>query len=310
MTTTLAPRSEQVDTVTIIGASRRSRPTRRAPRSRIATVAAMAVIVILTVYFLFPLYWQITSSTKSSNELASTNGLLPSADPKIWQNLVDLFSFRDGVFGVWMLNSLLYAGVGGIVATVVSAATGYALAMLRFRGSKIVTAAVLVGTMVPATVLAFPLFLVLSRMQLIDTYWAVLLPSLVSPFSVFLARMFASQSVPMEVLEAARIDGAGELRIAATMASRLMMPGLITILLIQIVAIWNNFFLPLIVLTDDKKFPATLGLYIWNSRVTQVPEYQSLVIVGALVSSIPLIVLFLVLQRYWRSGLAAGAVKG
>lgn len=273
------------------------------------TVIATGIIVALTVYFLFPLYWQVIATTKDSTQLATTNGVLPSVPPQTWQNLGALFTADGGIFTTWLINSLIYAGLGGILCTFISGIAGYAMARLRFKGSKLVTVAVLVGTMLPATVLAFPLYLVLSRMGLIDTYWAFLLPSLVSPMGVFLARMFAQQSVPVEILEAARIDGAGEIRIALGIGFRLMSPGLVTILLIQIVAIWNNFFLPLMVLSSTDLFPSTLGLYVWNSRVTQAPEYQILVLVGALVSCIPLIVLFLSLQRFWRSGLTAGAVK-
>lgn len=282
---------------------------RRSGRSTLATVVAMGVVTALAIYFLFPIYWVTVSATKTSNELSTTNGLLPSSLDQLVTNLKQLFTAQGGVFGQWMINSILYSVVGGAATTVVSAFAGYALAMLRFRARRVVSLAVLVGTMVPATVLAFPTYLVLVELGLVNTYWAILLPSLVNPLSVFLAIMFARQAVPLELLEAARIDGAGELRIAVTIASRLMLPGCVTILLIQVVAIWNNFFLPLIVLTNDRLYPATLGLYIWNSRITQDPDYQVLVIIGSIVSSIPLIVLFLTLQRYWRSGLGSGALK-
>jgi multiple sugar transport system permease protein len=278
-------------------------------RSRLPMVVGIVIIVALTLYFVFPIYWQIIASTKSTNELVSTNGVWFSFPIHLFQNIRDLFSANGGIFGRWLLNSVFYAGVGGVVCTAISCGAGYALAMLRFRGSRVASGVILIGTMLPATVLAFPLFLVLTQLGLVDTYWAVLLPSLVSPFAVFLARMFAIQSVPIDLLEAARMDGAGELRIAATIGAPLMAPGLVTILLIEVVAIWNNFFLPLIVLNTADKFPATVGLYVWNGRVTQDPDYQSLVIVGSVISAIPLIVLFLTLQRYWRSGIATGAVK-
>lgn len=285
------------------------RPRRR-PRERGARIALTGVAVLLAVYFLFPLVWQVMAATKTSNQLATTPGLLPQIPGHLLENLRALFTAEDGIFGRWMINSVIYALGGGAAATVVSGAAGYSLAMLRFRGKQIVTAAVLVGTLLPGTVLAFPLFLVMVRFGIVDTYWAVLLPSIISPFSIFLARMFASQSLPFSMLEAARIDGAGEVRIALGFGFRLMAPGLVTVFLIQVVAIWNNFFLPLILLTDQTLFPSTVGLYVWNSRITQSPEFAVLVIVGALVSAIPLIALFLTLQRYWRSGLAVGAVKG
>lgn len=277
--------------------------------SGLPVVIGMLIIVALTVYTLFPIYWTVIASTKATNELASTSGVWISLPLHLVDNLRSLFSADGGIFGRWMLNSLFYAVVGGMACTVLSGGAGYALAMLRFRGARLASGIILIGTMLPATVLAFPQFLVISRLGLVNTYWAVLLPSLVSPFAVFLARMFAIQSVPVDLIEAARIDGAGELRIATTLGAPLMAPGLVTILLIQVVAIWNNFFLPLIVLNSGDKLPATVGLYLWNGKITQNPDYQSLVIIGSLVSAIPLIVLFLTLQRYWRSGLATGAVK-
>lgn len=273
------------------------------------TVISTLVIAILTIYFLFPIYWQVIASTKSSNELATTNGLVPTVPFRTWENIKNLFAAEGGIFGRWFINSLLYSGVGGILGTLISAVTGYALAFLRFRGRNVITVAILVGTLVPATVLAFPLYLLLARMNLIDTYWAFLLPSLVAPMAVFLCRMFAQQAIPYEVIEAARVDGAGELRIALTIGLRLMGTGLVTVLLIQIIAIWNNFFLPLMVLSSSELFPSTLGLYIWNGRVTQAPEYQVLVLVGALVACLPLVVLFFSLQRFLKAGLTAGAVK-
>lgn len=285
----------------------RTRSRYRSPRLPI--VIGMLIIIALTAYTLFPIYWAAIASTKATNELASTSGVWLTFPLHLVANLRSLFTQDGGIFGRWMLNSVLYAGVGGVASTVVSGAAGYALAVLRFRGARVASAIILVGTMLPATVLAFPQFLVITHLGLVNTYWAVLLPSVISPFAVFLARMFAIQSVPMELVEAARIDGAGEFRIATTVGARLMMPGLVTILLIEIVGIWNNFFLPLIVLNSSSELPATVGLYLWNGKITQNPDYQSLVIIGSLVSSIPLIVLFLTLQRYWRSGLATGAVK-
>lgn len=287
----------------------RPRRDRRRSGSRLPVVIGMLVILVLTAYTLFPIYWTVIASTKATNELASTSGVWFSVPLHLADNLRNLFSADGGLFGRWLLNSLLYAGVAGVACTVISGGAGYALAMLRFRGARLASAIILVGTMLPATVLAFPQYLVLTHLGLVNTYWAVLLPSFVSPFAVFLARMFTIQSVPVELIEAARIDGAGELRIASTLAAPLMAPGLVTILLIHVVAVWNNFFLPLIVLNSGDKLPATVGLYLWNGKITQNPDYQSLVIVGSLVSAIPLILLFLTLQRYWRAGLGAGAVK-
>ena len=137
----------------------------------------------------------------------------------------------------------------------------------------------------------------------------MLLPSIVSPFGVYLARVFAEASVPDELIEASRIDGAGEIRTFFTVSIRLMLPALVTIFLFQFVSIWNNFFLPLIMLRNEELFPVTFGLYAWNSTINQFPDLRTYVLVGSLVSIIPVIITFLLLQRFWRTGLGSGALK-
>ena len=134
-------------------------------------------------------------------------------------------------------------------------------------------------------------------------------PSIVSPFGVYLARVYAAVAVPEEIIEAGRIDGAGEGRIFRTVVLRIMSPALVTMFLFQFVAIWNNFFLPLVMLSNTRLYPVTLGLYTWNNQYGQAPQLISYVIIGSLISVIPLVIAFLSLQRFWRSGLAAGSVR-
>jgi multiple sugar transport system permease protein len=253
-------------------------------------------------------YWLLVSATKSQSDLVTTPGLLP-ADWHFGANLSALFSQQDGVYARWLLNSLLYAGAGAAVATVLAAAAGYALATYTFRGREAVFSVILGGVLVPATALALPLFLLFAQVDATNTFWSVFLPSVVSPFGVYLSRIFATASVPTEVLEAARMDGAGEFRIFRTIALRLMAPALVTVFLFQFVVIWNNFLLPLVMLQDDRLYPVTLGLFTWQSQTSRLPELQTLTVVGALVSVVPIVLTFLLLQRHWRAGLAAGAVK-
>ncbi|MFF9345143.1 carbohydrate ABC transporter permease [Streptomyces sp. NPDC014773] len=148
-----------------------------------------------------------------------------------------------------------------------------------------------------------------AELDATNTFWAVFLPSVVSPFGVYLSRVFAAASVPDEVTEAARMDGAGEFRIFRTMALRLMAPALVTVFLFQFVVIWNDFLLPLITLQDERLHPVTLGLFTRQTQTSRLPELQTLTIVGALVSVVPIVLTFLLLQRHGRAGLAAGAVK-
>ena len=212
---------------------------------------------------------------------------------------------RSGVF----TNSVLYAALGAGVGTVLAAMAGYGIAKFSFRGRELLFGFALGGVLVPATALALPLFLLFAGVGLTNTFWAVFLPSIVSPFGVYLSRVYAGVSIPDELLEAARVDGAGELRIFFTIASRVLAPALVTVFLFQFVAIWNNFLLPLIMLQDSTLYPITYGLYSWQSQVSRYPELQTLTIVGSLVSVVPLVLTFLGLQRFWRAGLTAGSVK-
>lgn len=304
----IAPRTTDTRTLTTGRRSARGPAATGVRESLVSRATAMVVMSIFTLYFLVPLWWLVVASTKDRGQLFSTNALW-FADFRFFENVGQLFAYRDGVYLKWLGNSVLYAGVGGVIATIIAAMCGYALAKYRFPGREAIFNTVLGGVLVPATALALPLFLLFSQVQLTDTYWAVLLPSIVSPFGVYLARVFAEASVPDELLEASRLDGAGEVRTFFTVSIRLMFPALVTVFLFQFVSIWNNFFLPLIMLRSEELFPVTYGLYAWNSTINQFPELRTYVLVGSLISILPLIVTFLLLQRYWRTGLGTGALK-
>lgn len=275
-----------------------------------STVAVNVVLAVAGVYFLLPLLWVIIAATKSPGDLFATFGLWFSDSPQAWENLVALFTQDRGAFPRWVGNSILYSGVGAFVAMVLSAACGYAIAKYGFRGKETLFSIILGGVLVPATVIALPLYFLLNSVGLTGSYWAVLLPSMVSPFGVYLARIHANASVPDEVIEAARLDGAGDLRIFGTLATRMMMPALVTIFLFQFVTIWNNYLLPLVMLNDTSTFPLTLGLTLWNSQTQRDPMFYQLVVTGSAVSAILLVALMVSLQRFWRADLTAGATKG
>jgi multiple sugar transport system permease protein len=277
--------------------------SRWAPRGAVHAVLALAAL-----YSVLPMVWLLTSATKSMGDFAGT-GAFELGDWNLGTNLGDLFAEEDGVFAYWIRNSLLYAGLGSALGALICAACGYAVAKLDFPGRRLLFAVTLAGVLVPTTALALPLYLLATDLRMVDTFWAVFLPLLTNPFGVYLARAYAEAAVPNEVLEASRLDGAGELRTFLTVALPMMRPGVVTILLFQFVGIWNNFFLPLVMLTDPKLFPMTLGLFQWSTRVTQFPQYNPLVITGSLLAVVPLVLAFVLLQRQWRSGLAAGSVK-
>nr|WP_231494976.1 carbohydrate ABC transporter permease [Cellulomonas sp. KRMCY2] len=268
------------------------------------------MLVLGALYCVLPALWVFIASTKSPGELFTTFSFWPSFTGGLQGNLDGLLGFGDDAFVRWTLNTLLYAGVGAVLTVFVSAAAGYALAKYRFAGRELLFRIILAGVLVPQVTLAIPQYLLLAQVNLTGSYWSVLLPSLISPFSIYLCRIYAMAAIPDELLEAARIDGAGEFRLFRSVALPLMLPGLITVLLLQFVAIWNNFLLPFIMLSDSDKYPLTVGLYTLLNQGASQPALYTLVITGAMLSILPLIVLFLLLQRYWRLDLLSGGVKG
>lgn len=268
------------------------------------------VLVIAALYFLLPILWVLVAATKSPGELFSSFGLWFTDSPQAWLNLTNVFTQDGGIFTSWILNSILYSAIGALAATILSAACGYAIAKFPFKGRELLFSIILGGVLVPATVIALPLYFLLNAVGLTGTYWSVLLPSMVSPFGVYLARIHANAAVPDEIIEAARIDGAGDLRIFGAIASRMMTPALVTIFLFQFVTIWNNYLLPLVMLTETKTFPLTLGLTLWNSQTQRDPMFYQLVVTGSALSAVLLVALMIGLQRFWRADLTAGATKG
>ncbi|MCI9890006.1 carbohydrate ABC transporter permease [Micrococcales bacterium 31B] len=287
-----------------------SQVTRRArPKNPASTIIVTGLLVIAALYFLVPVYWVFVAATKTTEGLQGSNGFWFSGW-HLFENIQAVFSTGDSIFVRWFGNSLFYALVGGVLATYLSAAGGYALAKYHFRGRDAIFATILGGVLVPSTATALPLFFVFSKLGLTNTELSILIPSIVSPFGIFLCRVYAGSTVPDSVIESARLDGASELRIFHTFALRQMTPALVTVFLFQAVGIWNNYFLPLIMLADQEKFPITLGLNIWKSQVDRLPEFYELTTAGVLVSVVPLLIAMVVLQRFWRGGLTDGAVKG
>ncbi|MBS1905884.1 MAG: carbohydrate ABC transporter permease [Actinobacteria bacterium] len=277
-------------------------------RFALSRAGILLITGLASLYFIIPIWWFVVASTKSSGDLFSTNGLW-FAVMNLGPNLARVFSESDGIFLVWMRNSLFYGIVGAGAGTLVSAMAGYALAQYRFRGREAVFNVVLGSVLIPTLLLTIPLYLVFSAIGLINTVFAVLLPIIINPFGIYLARIYAV-SVPDEVIEAARIDGAGEFRIFFTLAARIMAPALATIFLILFVGVWSNFFLPQMMLIDPQLQPLALGIVEWQSQLisgAQIPS--NIVICAALVSVLPLVALFLAMQRFLRAGLAAGSIK-
>ncbi|MEU6408322.1 carbohydrate ABC transporter permease [Microbispora sp. NPDC046933] len=266
----------------------------------------------LIVYFFVPFWWLLVSSTKSSKNLFDSAAFWFSAPGSVVDNLRELFTQQGHAYLHWMGNTVVYSILGGAGATAIATLAGYSFAKFTFPGRRLLFSALLGMIMVPATALVIPTYLLLSKVHLTDTIWAVILPSLLNPFGVYLVRVYVQESVPNELLEAARIDGAGEIRTFARVALPVIKPALVTVLLFSMVATWNNFFLPLVMLSDDKLYPLTVGLQSWLQAATIQSGNQvlfNLIITGSLVSILPLVITFLLLQRYWRGGLTLGSLK-
>jgi multiple sugar transport system permease protein len=289
------------------GRSRR-RNGRRNGRRSVATVALLAFLV----YFVLPLFWVVVSATKDNEDLLSTFGLWFASEFNLVANVREVFAYGDGVYLRWLGNTAYYSVLSAVGAALIATLGGYTFSKFRFRGRNALFALILGSIMVPSTALVIPTYLLLSKVHLTDTPLAVILPSLLSPFGLYLMRVYAEQSVPDELLDAARVDGAGELRIFRAVAFRVMLPGFVTVLLFQFVATWNNYFLPLVVLSDPVHYPVTVGLASWFNQANAgggAHVLFSVVITGALIATVPIVAAFLYLQRYWQGGLTFGSLK-
>lgn len=263
-------------------------------------------------YFLVPLLWIVIAATKSQPDLLSSSALWFGDRFSLLDNIRQLFGEDGGAYGRWLLNTALYSGLSAAGATVLAVLAGYGLARFSFPGKRLFETALLGMIMVPATALVLPTYLILSEVDLIDTMWAVVLPSLLSPFGTYLVRVYVAESVPVELLDAARVDRAGELRIFWQVVLPMLRPVVVTVFLFALVATWNNYFLPLVMLSDADLYPLTVGLTTWFNTAQQEAGTRvlfNLVVTGSLLAIVPLVIAFVLLQRFWHSGATTGALK-
>jgi multiple sugar transport system permease protein len=280
---------------------------------RRGTVGGLTLLATLfAIFTLIPIAWIVINSTKTQANIFESAGFWFARPFEFFRNFSLLFQDVGGygTYFRWFLNTALYAVLGGLGATALAAFAGYGFARYAFRGSRVLFYLVIAALLVPITAITLPLYLTYAKVHLINSIWGMVLPSMVSPVGVYLMKVFVEVSVPRELLDAARIDGAGEIRIFFRLALPLMVPGLMTVMLLSIVGVWNNYFLPLIIFSQNQLYPLTVGLGLWSERAQNSgsAELFPLVVVGGLVTIIPLITLFLVLQRYWRSGLLLGSL--
>jgi multiple sugar transport system permease protein len=271
--------------------------------SRWRSVLVNGLLVLLAFFALFPLLWMLSVSFMQPGE-AST--LPPPLFPKsaTLANYRELF-VRAGM-GRYLFNSLFVAGAITLLSLLLNLAAGYAFAKLRFAGRDRLFQTLLTALVIPAQVAMIPLFLIMKWLGLVNSYGGVVVPAMATVFGIFLVRQYA-RSIPDDLLEAARIDGAGEWRIFVTIVLPLLKPIVITLAIFTFLASWNDFMWPLIVLSDQAWQTAPVALAALSREHVQDNE---LMMAGSVVTILPVLLLFLALQRHYLEGLLLGSVKG
>lgn len=278
-----------------------SRPRARVGISRAALYVLMVAVAVVAV---FPLYWLLISAVKGPQEFGAT--------PPTWfPQDVTGDGFRTAVTQVpfvrALFNTVLIAGVATTSVLVTSVLAGYVFAKYRFRGRDGLFWTLIATMFLPPVVTLVPLYHIISTLGLVDSYLGVVLPWLANAFGIFLVRQFMLD-IPDELIEAARVDGAGELRIVLRVLVPLLKPALITLAVFCLVYYWNNFIWPLTVLHSNERFPLVLtlnGLMSFNTSVL----YRNVVLAGAILASLPTIAIFLLAQRVFVQGIARAGIK-
>ncbi len=266
-------------------------------------LAVNGTLLVLACLSLLPLLWMLSVSFMPAGEASRfPPPLLPSS--LTFDNYTALFQ-RIGM-GRYFANSLVVAGAATTLSVLINAAAGYAFAKLRFAGRDGLFKLLLAALVIPAQVAMLPLFLLMKQLGLVDSLGGVVVPALASVFGIFLVRQYA-RSIPDELLEAARIDGASELRIFVSIVLPILRPVLITLAIFTFMASWNDFMWPLIVLTSDEHFTLPIALASLSREHIQDVE---MMMAGAVVTVLPVLLLFLLLQRHYIRGLLQGSVKG
>lgn len=279
-------------------------------RGTISVVTTCCVLFAL--FILAPVAWIIINSTKTQANIFGTFGFWFASPFEFFHTFANLFRDidGDGTYSHWFVNTVVYSVVGGLGATALAALGGYGFARFEFRGSRVFFGIIIAGLLVPITLVAVPLYLAYAKVHLINSIWGMMLPSMVTPVGLYLMRTYVELSIPRELTDAARIDGASELRIFFRIALPLMVPGVMTVLLLSVAGTWNNYILPLIIFSNNGLFPVTVGMGLWSQHASDSGDNNlyPLLVMGGLVTIIPMIALFALLQRYWRGGLLLGSV--
>ncbi|MCU1551973.1 MAG: transporter permease protein [Glaciihabitans sp.] len=284
----------------------------------VSVLIVVLILALLLVFFVLPVIWLVLAPTKTAGELLSQSPLSFGAFSNIglaWSHLV---SFENGILFVWLKNSAIYSGGSLILTLATSIPAGYALALTRFRGRKVLLTITLLVMIMPSAALVLPLFLELNLFGLIGTVWSIILPFSFFPFGVYLVYIYFATSLPSEMLEAARIDGATEWQLFTKIALPLAKPVVALVAFFSFVGNWNNFFLPYLVLPSSDQFPIQVGL---NQLLSSTPSFNPVAGAGLdiqspelalsiIIAILPVLVVFLFSQRALVSGMLAGSTKG
>ena len=265
-------------------------------------VFAVIVLILVALFFLFPLYWMATGSFKPILEITSRTPVWFPQNPTL-DNYTKLF---NNPAWRWLFNIVFISAVAMLLTCITAALAGYALGKKRFYGRAILFTIIICAMALPKQVIVIPLAQEMKLLHMSDTLWAVILPTVGWPFGVFLMKQF-SETIPNEILEAARVDGAGELKTFFSVVFPMIKPGIGALAIFTFVNTWNDYFLQLVMLTSEEKW--TLPLAIANMQGEMSSDF-GLIMAGAALASIPIIVVFIAFQKYFTQGIAMGAVKG
>ena len=287
---------------------------RLAPR-----LPALLVLAAFCGFFLLPVVWLMLATTKSDFQLQTEAPFSFGSIHRVsaaWRHLI---SFNDGALLVWLGNSALYCGVALVITLVVVIPAAYAMGLTEFRGRKLLLSTTLIVMILPSSTLVLPIFLEMNAIHLVGTAWSVILPFAFYPFGVYLAYIYFATAVPKELLEAARIDGAGELQVFLRVAVPLATPIIVLVAFFAFFENWNNFFLPFVMLGDSSQYPLSVGL---NELLTSTPAFnpgtgggqlaitQPELALATMIAAAPVLVVLIVVQRGLVRGLTAGATVG
>jgi multiple sugar transport system permease protein len=279
-------------------------------RSGRAAVAILSSIVfVLSILYLFPLYWMVVGSfTTVAGTLKVPPDFFPN--PVVLGNYGSLLN--DSGIVTWFKNSVVVGCLSTILAVGTSASAGYALGMMRFPGSNVIFGGVLLTMLVPSAVTVIPLFLVMHALGWVDSYQGIIAPGIAYAFGVFLVRQF-THTLPTEIFDSARVDGAGEVRLFWSIVVPLLRPALAAVGIFAFFSSWNDFLWQLVVINSDslKTLPVGLASLVFSSGATNntlIPLAE--VMAGATIAFVPMLIAFLLLQRQFLDGVSAGAVNG